>query len=452
MTQRQQKHARILQTAFQVWGESHFVNTSLASIAERLEVSKTALYRYFAGKDELIAAMQRQFGLDYCAAAAAEMGDDDDIGLERVVGGVSRTMLRFLEREPAYLTFFSEYLLRRSIMEDGCLLETLPEEMRATVEHQARLLKRAIAHELGHELGDEPEDRYDAMLRYAFLSAIYWSALYFMTPDMRPRRRVEGNGSARRFDRHARLVSEMVLHGVAGGLATEIGNLTAVEETAWRNPGTVLTEDRVLAAVEAVVAGFGFGEATIERIADHLGISKSSLYFHFKNKNEMFSELLARENELFLSEYRQVRDSFTQPSERLYAYLVLQTAFFAHNPGVFKVVNWLWSQQLETVELPEDRVVSIGAEFTYLQDEISAGRLRAGEDGWLGVLVFFHIAGVMLFAQHLQDGILTRESLTESARTLFLLGTHGVRAGVSRRQGPDQETTSGDTISSEKGA
>ncbi len=447
MTQRQQKHARILQTAFEVWGESQFVNTSLASIAERLELSKTALYRYFAGKDELIAGMQRQFGLDYCAAAAAQMPDDDDIRLERVVGGVSHTMLTFLRGEPAYLTFFTEYLLRRSIMEDACLLDVLPVEMRATVERQTDQLRRALKHELGHEA----EHRCDQMLQYAFLAAIYWSALYYMTPEMRPRRRVERNGS-QQFEGHARLVSEVVLHGVAGGLAAEIGNLAAVEETAWRNPGTVLTEDRVLAAVEAVVAGFGFGEATIERIADHLGISKSSLYFYFKNKNEMFSELLARENELFLSEYRGVRDSFTQPTEQLYAYLVLQTAFFAHNPGVFKVVNWLWSQQLETVELPEDRVVSIGAEFTYLQDEISAGRLRAGEDGRLGILVFFHIAGVMLFAQHLQDGALDRESLTASARTLFLLGTHGLRAGMHPREDPEQETISSDTISSEKGA
>ena len=451
VTQRQQKRDKILRTAFEVWGDTNFLSTSLASIAERLDLSKPALYRYFSNKDELVAGMQAQFAEDYRRTAEAWMQWDASAGLESVLASVVRTVFEFLRHEPAYLGFFTEYLLRRAIMTECCLLDSLPVEIRETLARQAKVLSSVLrpASGGGSGAGSRPGNRdngngngtgigeagngaadTEQLLEYIGLATLYWCASYYMSADMRPRRR-GADDTPEAAGRHLDMVQELLLDGLwTRPEPPPAERLRAVEGTAWRDPGTVLTEDRVLAAVEAVVAEVGFSEATVERIAVHLGMTKSSLYFHFRNKREMFGELLARENELFLDEYRRIRVALGDSREYLYAYAVLLAAFFAHNPGVFKVVNWLWSQSLEAVELPERYLQRVAEEFAYIEDEIAAGRLRSNEDGWMGVLGFFHVGGVILFAHHLQAKALDQRRLVDSARGLYLLALYGLRGNL----------------------
>lgn len=429
MTQRQQKRDRILRAAFEVWGDSNFVSTSLSSIAERLELTKPALYRYFRSKNDLLAGMQQQFAEDYRDAAERAMCWDPAAGLGTIVDSVTETVLAFLRREPAYLAFFTEYLLRQSLMHEKCVLDSVPPLLQHVLARQSEVLSAVIR----REYRDVSEELVAEALQHVFLATVYWCALYLMTPDMRPRRREHGDAPGLRR-RHLALVCEVVLNGLGSSALLPAERLAAVEEAAWRNPGTVLTEDRVLAAVGQVVGEVGFAEATVERIAEYLGISKSSLYFYFKNKREMFGELIARENELFLEEYERIRARLSELDEQLYAYVVLQTAFFAHNPGAFTALNWLWSQSPEAVELPERYLQQIERQFGFLQEAIEGGRLRSTEDGWMSVVGFFHVGGVMRFAGDRPSRLLDGERRRESARALFTFGMYGVR-GVLAQSG-----------------
>ena len=55
----------IIDTAFHVWGEHNFTHMSLAPLAEALNVSKTALYRYFKNKDDLLFTMKEKVVSEY---------------------------------------------------------------------------------------------------------------------------------------------------------------------------------------------------------------------------------------------------------------------------------------------------------------------------------------------------------------------------------------------------
>ncbi len=65
MTKREIKTQLIVDTAFKVWGENSFYNTSLSSLAEALGMSKPAIYRYFKNKDALLQAMKDDFIIKY---------------------------------------------------------------------------------------------------------------------------------------------------------------------------------------------------------------------------------------------------------------------------------------------------------------------------------------------------------------------------------------------------
>jgi AcrR family transcriptional regulator len=53
-----------------------------------------------------------------------------------------------------------------------------------------------------------------------------------------------------------------------------------------------LTRERLLAAAERVLAGYGYGGASIDLITAEAGYSKGAIYSNFESKEAVFLELL----------------------------------------------------------------------------------------------------------------------------------------------------------------
>ena len=65
---------RILETALELFAQSGYLGTSMSDIAARLGITKAALYKHYAGKQELLdRIVQRMNELDAARAAAYEM-------------------------------------------------------------------------------------------------------------------------------------------------------------------------------------------------------------------------------------------------------------------------------------------------------------------------------------------------------------------------------------------
>lgn len=65
---------RILKTALELFAQSGYLGTSMSDIAARLGITKAALYKHYAGKQEILdRIVQRMNELDAARAAAYEM-------------------------------------------------------------------------------------------------------------------------------------------------------------------------------------------------------------------------------------------------------------------------------------------------------------------------------------------------------------------------------------------
>lgn len=65
---------RILETALELFAQSGYLGTSMSDIAARLGITKAALYKHYAGKQEILdRIVQRMNELDAARAAANEM-------------------------------------------------------------------------------------------------------------------------------------------------------------------------------------------------------------------------------------------------------------------------------------------------------------------------------------------------------------------------------------------
>ena len=62
---------------------------------------------------------------------------------------------------------------------------------------------------------------------------------------------------------------------------------------------------RILQAASDCFARYGYDKTTLEDIGKKLQLNKASLYYYFKNKEEIFVQVILQETEVFISELQQ---------------------------------------------------------------------------------------------------------------------------------------------------
>lgn len=77
----------------------------------------------------------------------------------------------------------------------------------------------------------------------------------------------------------------------------------------------------ILEVARELFAKFGYKKTTMEDIAQALGKGKSSLYYYFKNKEEIFQAVLDWESDILFSKLRSVVGSGMQAHEKLKKYV-----------------------------------------------------------------------------------------------------------------------------------
>ncbi len=100
-------------------------------------------------------------------------------------------------------------------------------------------------------------------------------------------------------------------------------------------------EGKILSAIARVIRLYGLTKTTIGRIAEETGTAKSSLYFHYKTKEDMLEDLLRRETGTLVRLFKEkaaVGETFT---EQLYVIMVVQANYLVMKPDFIPVFNWI---------------------------------------------------------------------------------------------------------------
>ncbi|PRX27398.1 TetR family transcriptional regulator [Paraburkholderia sp. BL18I3N2] len=64
--------------------------------------------------------------------------------------------------------------------------------------------------------------------------------------------------------------------------------------TLSRKEQSVVTREAVLDSAEHLFSKNGVSKTTLEKIAQHANVTRGAIYFHFRNKNELFAAMLDR--------------------------------------------------------------------------------------------------------------------------------------------------------------
>jgi len=341
------KRDDIITAAFRVWGRELYKTTSLAGLAEALNVSKPALYRHFPSKQALLHAMNERFYGDYAAALKPflEEAREKPSWREKLLE-MARFTSGYFARNLNYLIYVlvsfhsskGQHFLDSKNMtkwgvnfssSDFCSSEDNQYPSVLFLAGFTVFCGTAIFHKNHYETGGKPMD----MKRLPFIS------LPYREPT----------------EEEIQLFTQATVERVRSGLRFDP---SLIEALPWKklealNTAPQTPPDPLLKAVAEVVAEKGIWDASMETVAKHSGLSKSGLYAHFKSKEDMLSRLFMSEIErisetvisgIALSEVRE---------EQLYLAILSLAGYLRERPEIFVAMDWVRIQNLELdIQLP----------------------------------------------------------------------------------------------------
>jgi AcrR family transcriptional regulator len=375
---------RIIDAAFRAWGRSFFMRTGLELVAQDLGVTKPAMYRYFRNKDELIHAMEEDFrncANRYLGQPLAELQHRETARTEDVARTYFQAMFQLFHEKPYHYPFFLRRILGRSLRESAGTPHSTPHNGAGMTGLVATLLNRS-----------QDRTASTAAARYLTMSAVFWMTHHYRKTlgrnpltDFAFEPEAMDHGTAVQ----TALIDSAVNHFIRGFAPAVPGqiNFESVERISTISPEEVPPPDKVLAAIATVVERYGYARATVTRIARVLGVTRSSLYHYFRNKDEMLSRTMVSSQKqiagLAALRFRQLETD----EERLYALFVILGDYAVLNPASAVVENWVRENNIE-VQIPPSHVVEIQKIYTFITDMLVQGNLAGSPEDAFGILQF----------------------------------------------------------------
>jgi len=317
----------IIKAAYQVWGREFYSHTSLSKLAAELGVRKPALYRHFISKNALMDAMTRHFFNDFTAF-------------------IKRDYDKALESEDKSGSIFSlirvitEYYARNSDTFIYSMIQLHEHKMEKS-NLSDELRKRGVDFKNFHQSINKEYNFDSLIMRLLFSTLTFYVAGFHKM----------GKGQANHPDEGA--ISEIcgiigaIIGNGLGYINTEISSFD-YDGLEKRIAGTAdnITDDPLLKAVAGAVAEAGPWEASMEQVARRSGLSKSSLYGHFKNRQDMLQQLFMTEFHRILDFARQGIQQSPVPLERLYLGIFSIAEYLRCKPDILVALDWIRNRKL----------------------------------------------------------------------------------------------------------
>lgn len=329
----------ILSAALKVWARTAYKKTSLTDVATELGVTKPALYRHFPNKDALLGALYQDFFDRYAAYLRSRLAE---------LPATADEASALLSMLPSIVEYYA--LNRDDFVFSFALVLGNPDPGRNM---HRELEKRGIP--VGRMGNASEKSEASPLVRLAGATAFFFVAIFHLERGM--------DSSEPSAEEVRALVTDTAAY-VRRGLAYKPAEIAALDFAALDAAARVGAEEAaepsgLLGAVASAVAEAGPWNASMDQVAKRSGLSKSGLYAHFKNKQDMLKQLFLGEFER-VTEIVDTRVSRSQiPAERLYLAMAAVYGYLSHRPDILVALDWIRIQRLDLGVLVPRRLFSI---------------------------------------------------------------------------------------------
>jgi AcrR family transcriptional regulator len=317
----------ILEAAYKVWGREFYLNTSLSHVARELKVCKPALYRHFLNKHSLLEAMTRHFFDEFAAFIQTDyekaMKTEDKSKSAFIL---IRSITEYYARNVNYFIF------SMTILNDHKL-----DSFNMSEELCIRGIDMGFFHSsIKKEYVFEP-----LVMRLFFATLTFYMANFHNMGKS-----LTNPPDEAAISKIIDVIGAIIGKGL-GYTDTEIKfvNYEELENSILGKVNTI-DDDPLLKAVAGAVAEAGPWQASMEQVAKRSGLSKSSLYSHFKNKQDMLHQLFLTESMRIIDFARRQIKQSEVPQEQLYLGIFSIAEYLRSKPDILVALDWIRNRKL----------------------------------------------------------------------------------------------------------
>ena len=389
----------IIETAFNVWGREFYLNTSLSRLAGELKVCKPALYRHFRNKQTLLEAMANHFFDDYTVSIKKDYEnalktEDKAEGLFMVIRGTTE----YFAKNVNYFIFSMMNIYNR--------------EMES----------KNFANEL-RERGLKLDFFQPLIMRLIFATLIFYMAGFH-----KKGKSFANTPGEPEISNITNLISTIIRQGL--GYNNEVINTLDYDklESNIYKMVMIIEDDTLLKAIAGAVATAGPWEASMEQVASRSGLSKSSLYCHFKSKQDMLHQFFMTESMQIIDFARQGIKQSDVPHEQLYMGIYSIVEYLRSKPDILVAMDWLRTRKLNLGSKGKKNHEQM-IENLQVFDEINIGQLHSDACPFkkekVSPWIFFLILCTLMIKNHKQE---IGDVPDSDIRSLFRFLALGIRS------------------------
>jgi AcrR family transcriptional regulator len=182
--------------------------------------------------------------------------------------------------------------------------------------------------------------------------------------------------------------------------------------------------NRVLREAHALFLERGFSDVSMQQIADAAGMTKAALYYHFRNKEDLFAQVVRHEIMRFvegITAELDAKDSFEEQLRRFVTFVFRASGSdFSRLIGDFK--RHVSDESQQRLRLDEGCHDPLQIVRPYFEQAQSAGELRDVAVDHAMMLFFSMVGGLYMISMQKPDFQLT----DELAKTMVDAYLHGV--------------------------
>lgn len=321
---------KILECAFGLYEKPRMSEISLSEIAAKAGISKTAIFRHYKNKEDLMEKMRERF-FEAFALMISQLDDSRKPynlkGVEKAV----RCVFDFCQNYPNYLSYFLQESLSDELLTEGVNMVLLDNGINVINEDVFKDKKNYVAQNM------VPSFFQHTLLHFLILA-------FCSMKDV-----VKIND----IERYKTKVSELIYSGL-GKKKNPISEerKKELDERCKLQLESDEKSNRFFNALVQLMQDNRSSKITVEKIAAALGMAKSSIYSFFANKNDYLMNMLFQETERVCAILKEKSAAAKNPDEAIYIMMRTQANYFALRPQVIMLHGYFIFQ--EAALAPED--------------------------------------------------------------------------------------------------
>ncbi|MBN2547156.1 MAG: TetR/AcrR family transcriptional regulator [Spirochaetes bacterium] len=327
------KKEEIINTAFIEWGKTNYKNTSLSLLSLKLKITKPALYRYFKDKNELIKEM-KLYLINYMSKLALEFIE------ESIYLDAEKTLELYITKHFGYFcsNLYQFFFYVQFVAKDNFFQKP---DIKILLEKEKKIFSNIIDN---HNTWLKKEDAM-FLIRQIFFTGIFLIIYNYFNKIASCK-----ISSVKFNNEEIKSILELIINITKNGIMHKPFNFIdydKIEVESIVNPEELPKREKLFDAIATVVAKEGIWEASIGKIAQEMGMSKSSIYFYFISKADMFINMVKTEitkKDEILNKKSMQYESF---EEKIYSIIVSLASYYLNDLRILNVFDWLHYQGMQ---------------------------------------------------------------------------------------------------------